>query len=89
MMNMKTMMKRRIHAIDFALYELTLYLDTHKWDKRALQKRNSLLGERKMAIADYEARFGKYVLTANDSDGDRWCWVDDPWPWEYCGQEEM
>ena len=88
-MNMKTAMRKKICAIDFALHELTLYLDTHTWDKRALTKRNALLMERRQAVADYEARFGKYIVIPNDVDGDRWAWVDDPWPWEYCAMEEM
>ena len=89
MTNMKCALKKKIHALDFAVLELGLYLDTHPWDKRALHKRHHLLAERKAAVAAYEEKFGPYEPTWNKVRGDSWSWVNDPWPWEYSAKEEM
>ena len=86
---MKIALTRKIHALDFALLELGHYLDTHTWDKKALAKRNTLKAERARAVMAYEENFGPYIVTQNDVCADRWAWVDNPWPWEYCGQEDM
>ena len=83
MMDAKASLVNRIHAHDFAILEFTLYLDTHSWDKKALRRRQALMAERKNLIAAYESKFGPYVVTAEDSKGDTWCWINDPWPWEY------
>lgn len=88
MMNMKAAYKKKIHAYDFAILELGLYLDTHTWDKAALQKRQKLQAERKAAVAAYEEKFGPYIVNWNKVKGDNWCWVNDPWPWEYKCQED-
>ena len=89
MMDMKTAMKKKIHAYDFAILELGLYLDTHSWDRRALKRRQMLQAERKAAVAAYEEKFGPYIVNWNQVKGDNWCWVNDPWPWEYCRREDM
>ncbi len=89
MNSMKTALKRKIHAIDFAILELGLYLDTHTWDKRALRRRQALQLERKNAVMTYEAKFGPYIVTDCDSKGSSWSWVNDPWPWEYKCSEEV
>ena len=81
MTNMKCALKKKIHALDFAVLELGLYLDTHPWDKRALHKRHHLLAERKAAVAAYEEKFGP-LLPANGGKSGVWAWGKEPWPWE-------
>ncbi len=69
---------RKLSAVDFAAHELQIYLDTHpddssagdaldKYEKQALQLRQ-----------DFESRFGPL---SPGSDGSRWAWISDPWPW--------
>ncbi len=89
MTDMKAAMKKKIHAYDFAILELGLYLDTHTWDRRALRKRQMLQAERKAAVAAYEEKFGPYIVNWNQVKGDHWAWVNDPWPWEYCQREDV
>ena len=79
----KCMLRRRITALDFALYELVEYLDTHPCDTRALSLREEYKAKRAECIREYEAQFGPYIVTTNDVMGDRWSWIDNPWPWEY------
>ena len=76
-------LKRTIHSYDFAIYEMVLYLDTHPFDKMALEKLKRYRLKRAAAVEQYEARFGPYVVTARDTkDEHHWSWVDNPWPWE-------
>lgn len=89
MMNSKAAYLRKIHAYDFAILDLGLYLDTHTWDKQALRKRQELQAERKAAVMAYERKFGPYIPNWNKVKGDNWCWVNSPWPWEYQCPEEM
>lgn len=76
---------KRIHAVDFALLEVGLFLDTHPCNADALQKRTEYRCMREALVATYEEQFGPYVVTAADVPcGDRHTWVDGPWPWEVC-----
>lgn len=73
---------RRIHAYDFAILEMGLYLDTHPSDTCALKKRQEFQTEREALVMEYEAKYGPYVVTDTDVRGDSWTWVNNPWPWE-------
>lgn len=83
----KARLRERIAAYDFALLEMNLFLDTHPDDDNALQMMDAYRQKRMELIGAYECRFGPYVVTAADVSGDRWSWVDDPWPWECTGKE--
>ncbi len=83
----KYALKKKIHAYDFAILELGLYLDTHPWDTRALNKRQALQAERRELVGEYERRFGPYIVKCTQVKGNRWSWVDNPWPWEYKEEE--
>lgn len=82
-MNTKTMLVHRIHAYDFAIYELELYLDTHKNDTKAIMRRDAFIKERGALVKEYESKYGPLVVTARDVRSNTWSWVDNPWPWEY------
>ena len=87
-MNKKNQLIRKIQALDFAIYEMVLYLDTHPTCQQGLRLINQYRNERKLAVAEYEKMYGKLVLTAKDAGhGNRWDWVDNPWPWENEGNE--
>ena len=76
-------LKRAIHAYDFAIYEMVLYLDTHPLDKMALQKLKHYKMKRAAAVEQYESNFGPYNVTAATTQNEHhWAWVDNPWPWE-------
>lgn len=76
-------LKHRIHALDFALLELNLFLDTHPCNEQAMMKREEYQTQRAALIAVYEEQYGPYVVTAKQVTGEHWSWVDGPWPWEY------
>ena len=79
-------LRHRIGAYSFAVWEMTLYLDTHPHETCALNKRRELMEMRCQLVDEYEAQYGPLVLTSNDVVGEQhWDWIDGPWPWE-CGR---
>lgn len=70
----------RIQELDFTVYELILYLDTHPCDTCALESYHYYRDELERAECDYECHFGPLNPQSNlDSD---WRWANSPWPWE-------
>lgn len=87
-MNKKNQLIRKIQALDFAIYEMVLYLDTHPYCAQGLRLLAQYRAERKAAVTEYENTYGKLVLTVADAGNvNRWNWVNDPWPWENEGNE--
>lgn len=83
MMSDKQRLLRNIHALDFSIKELELYLDVHPKNGKALAVIKELRKKRDMMVGVYEKRYGKYIVTSCDAPADnRWEWVDSPWPWE-------
>ena len=82
-MNEKMMLKRKIDAIDFAIHEMVLFLDTHPHDQKAIGMLREYRRRRREMMAQYESKFGSYVKTVDDvHPKDCWNWIDSPWPWE-------
>ncbi len=69
-------------AIDFAVKELNLYLDTHREDTEAFEMLQSLLRLKKTGRAEYVRRYGPIDLSDLE-DSAEYNWLCDPWPWEY------
>lgn len=74
----------RIKAYDFAIVEMNLFLDTHPDDCRALELFKAYIEKRNQLVAEYEAAYGPYVQTVTDVEGDKFSWICNPWPWDYC-----
>ena len=69
-----------LSAVEFALTDVSLYLDTHPCDKAFLSLYNELMEQAKHLRETYEAYYGP--LTSHCySPNDHWDWVDNPWPW--------
>ena len=49
--------------------------------KEAITKAIDALGGRENALEEYTRRFGP-ITPEQVNNGERWTWVDDPWPWE-------
>lgn len=78
--------KTEMQTLAFAIQELALYLDTHRDDQEALelyQKYQKLYHECMMA---YTKQCGP--LNHRTPSQGAYAWLDDPWPWEYCGNKE-
>ena len=80
-MNDKATLKKRIYELDFALHELVLFLDSHPTNRRAMELMREYREKRAKLIAEYEQRYGKYIVNVNDVPmSGRWEWLDSPWP---------
>ncbi|MBR1811779.1 MAG: spore coat protein CotJB [Clostridia bacterium] len=69
---------REISEVQFAAWELHLYLDTHPSDLRAAALMNEYERKYDMLVRKYEEQFGP--LTAGSGDSAEW--LASPWPWE-------
>lgn len=72
-------------ALDFAIKELGLYLDTHANDQEVLELFWSYIRMAKEGREKYEAMYGPLKQTTITEGGYRW--LDDPWPWEKGGND--
>lgn len=79
-MNKDELMKQ-IMATDFAEHELTLFLDTHPEDKKALELHRSVAQKLKMLKEMYNEQFAP-ITSTNSTDPNEWTWISNPWPWE-------
>ena len=75
-----------LQVLAFAIQELALYLDTHRDDAGALdlyRKYQKLYHE---GMMQYSESCGP-LNHRTPSEGP-YNWLNDPWPWEYCGNKE-
>ncbi len=71
-----------LQAVDFALVELTLYLDTHPDDQKAINQFNTLTKQRFEIRYEFESRFGPLQQYGNSFSDNKWSWHSEPWPWQ-------
>ena len=78
--------KTQLQTLAFMIQELALYLDTHPHDTEALELyRNYQKVYHKQMMEYNEERPLKHGLPVQ---GERYRWLDDPWPWEYAANKE-
>jgi len=70
----------QLMALDFAMIELGLYLDTHPTDKDALEMRFEYQALFQKMKAEYEKQFGP-ILSRDADHSEYYEWICDPWPW--------
>ena len=76
-----------MQALAFAIQELALYLDTHRDDKEALALYRQYQQIYSRCKEMWEKKRGPLNHTMV-SESESYCWLDDPWPWEYCANKE-
>lgn len=74
----KDKLLRRVSALQFAMYELRLFLDTHPDNMEAKEMMNAYRKKYEAVKAEYEKEFGPLTLNGYNSDE----WLKDPWPWD-------
>jgi len=77
-----------LQALNFAIQELALYLDTHRDDKEALELYRDYQQMYDRCRNEYSKRHGP-MNQLHVYDGEKYSWLDDPWPWEYCRNKEV
>ena len=76
-----------LQALAFAIQELALYLDTHREDRDALELYRSYQQMYEKCRQQWSMKYGQ-LNHSMESSADQYSWLDDPWPWEYCGNKE-
>lgn len=71
-----------LQALDFAVHELGLYLDTHPNDKEALELFVAYSDLYQAGMKEYQRRYGPLEQPASGRNG-KFDWLDSPWPWDY------
>ncbi len=77
---------RKIQSLSFAKVETELYLDTHPDSEMALSYYRDILSKLDEAMTEYQNKYGP--LFAEGVIGNRWTWVDTPWPWQLEGEDK-
>ena len=73
----------RIDQVSFAVNDMTLYLDTHPCDEKALTYCHELVQERKKAIKRIRRSIWSPDYDITDQTGESiWKWMEQPFPWE-------
>ena len=75
-----------LQALNFAIQDLALYLDTHREDCEALELYRAYQQMYEKCKAEYARKYGP-LNHGTASDGQCYGWLNDPWPWEYCGNK--
>ena len=80
-MNERECKLKELQALDFKLYDLSLYLDTHPFDEKALAEYQDTADEAMDKREEYEALYGPLTQEVSATE-DEWTWIQNPWPWE-------
>ena len=71
-----------LQALCFVLQELALYLDTHPDDAEAFTLFKQFTAMEKSAKEAWEKANGP-IKRGSAAQGERWDWLQDPWPWNF------
>ncbi len=69
----------KIKELDFSIIELSLYLDTHPCDKKAINMHNEYAKQVKEVKEKYQKLYGSLTIFYPSNE---WKWIEEPWPWE-------
>ena len=75
----KEKLLKKIMDLDFAIHDLSLYLDTHPNCRTTIEKRDRYVTEYNELKKIYEEKFGPLTIYTTMNE---WAWIDEPWPWE-------
>lgn len=70
-----------ITQASFALDDCRLFLDTHPFDKEALEYFQTYRVIRKEAMKEYRDCYGP-ISSYDVAPANVWTWLEEPWPWE-------
>ncbi len=76
----KERLLRRLAAMDFAILEFHIFLDTHPNNEEIADKLEKYSSNAKELRAEFEKKYGP--ITPNTINGNQWAWISNPWPWD-------
>lgn len=68
-----------IRNLKFSIKDLSLYLDTHPNDEKALCLHNKYCNMLKPLEENYQKIYGPLTINFPCN---KWRWLEEPWPWE-------
>ena len=77
-------LKKQIQSYCFAAYDMLLYLDTHKDDKKAFALFKELTRKANELKEEYHEKYGPLNIT-QAAECPEFSWIEGPWPWEKGG----
>lgn len=81
--NDKERLLYQVMAYSFAINDLNLYLDLHPDNKGMLDLFKKYVKEEKELCKEYVNKYGS--LEVNEVKGQKFDWINSPWPWETRG----
>ena len=72
-------MAEKIKAYSFAITDISLYLDTHPEDEKALCLHKNYCKRAKELKDMYQKMYGPLTINYPCK---KWRWLEEPWPWE-------
>ena len=81
--NDKERLLYQVMAYSFAINDLNLYLDLHPDNKGMLDLFKKYVKEEKELCNEYVKKYGP--LEVNEVMGQKFDWINSPWPWETRG----
>lgn len=83
MLTEKEQAMRKISAVDFAIHDIELFLNSHAENKKAADLLGQYRNWRNELVTEYEQKYGDFVtVVANVKAENPWSWINGPWPWE-------
>jgi spore coat protein JB len=83
MVNERARLYHNINVIGFVIVDMIEYLDTHPYDKEAIEYLNHYLALKHQAMAEYAEKYGPLSIgNVPDTDCNEWKWATQPMPWE-------
>lgn len=73
---------RKIQELAFVKTEIELFLDTHPDSRVAMDYYKETLAALDSYMTKYQSEYGP-IHASSGVMGDRWAWVDMPWPWQH------
>lgn len=67
---------------NFALTDISLYLDTNPNNMDMINLYNNYLTNKQQLVNLYEKKYGPLTLDTINMDNNNWQWKNSPWPWE-------
>lgn len=71
----------QLRKVEFALTEVSLYLDVYPDCKEALEYYHKLVEKHEKLVEEYQA-YAPLTYMGNRSQNS-WDWINSPWPWHY------
>lgn len=71
-----------IGMVDFAVVEMTLYLDTHPFERDAIDYLRHFVRLKNKLEREYSNMFEPLSVSQTDSCSEQWTWALAPMPWE-------